>query len=103
MNHVKLEHYRWVNNNDIVTRVPPLWMGYRHTGQQMYLDSDGKLRDFSKAQRVRDRWRGFWMGLKEGSVDHFADHSMNAYIDHIQNALQEEAENKIPPVLEAKF
>lgn len=103
VNHVKLEHYRWVNNNDIVTRVPPLWMGYRHTGQQMYLDSDGKLRDFSKAQRVRDRWRGFWMGLKEGSVDHFADHSMNAYIAHIQNALQEEAENKIPPVLEAKF
>lgn len=103
VNHVKLEHYRWVNNNDIVTRVPPLWMGYRHTGRQMYFDSNGKLRKLNKAQRARDRWRGFWMGLRKGSVDHFADHSMNDYINNIHNALQEEKEKKIPPVTEAKF
>ena len=90
VNHVKLTHYRWVNNNDIVTRVPWAWMGYRHTGTQMYLDSSGKLRPMSKAQRAKDRWRGFWMGIKKGKVDHFSDHAMVDYIRYIDAALQEE-------------
>ena len=90
VNHVKLDHYRWVNNNDIVTRMPWAWMGYRHTGEQMYLDSSGKLRPMSKAQRAKDRWRGFWMGIKKGKIDHFADHAMVDYIRHIDAALQEE-------------
>jgi len=33
VNYVQLEAYRWVNNNDIVTRVPPSWLGYRHKGE----------------------------------------------------------------------
>lgn len=98
VNHVKLEHVRWVNNNDIVTRVPMLWMGYRHTGTQMYINAYGKLRKMSKTQRAKDRWRGFWMGVKKGKVDHFADHSMDEYIRAIHNALKEEAEGAIPPV-----
>ena len=32
LRHAPIEHFRWVNNNDIVTRVPPPWMGYRHGG-----------------------------------------------------------------------
>ena len=98
VNHVKLEHFRWVNNNDIVTRVPPVFMGYRHTGRQMYLSSTGKLAKLSGPQRARDRWAGFWMGMKQGKVDHFSDHSMDDYIKHISNALKEEAEGKIPAV-----
>ena len=38
VNHVPLLHYRWVNNNDIVTRVPPVLLGYRHSGTEQYLD-----------------------------------------------------------------
>lgn len=98
VNHVKLEHVRWVNNNDIVTRVPMLWMGYRHTGTQMYLNAYGKLRPLTKTQRAKDRWRGFWMGVKKGKVDHFADHSMDEYIRNINVALKEEADGTIPPV-----
>lgn len=99
VNHVKLEHLRWVNNNDIVTRVPPIWMGYRHTGEQMYLNAYGKLRPLSKAQRAKDRWRGFWMGVKKGKIDHFADHSMREYIRCIEIANCEEAAGEIPAVL----
>ena len=98
VNHVKLRHYRWVNNNDIVCRVPPIFMGYRHTGKQMYLNAYGKLRPLNAPQRAKDRWRGFWMGVKKGTLDHFSDHSMDDYIRHIQNAIKEEAEGTIPPV-----
>ena len=41
INYCKIRHYRWVNNNDIVTRVPPMWMGYSHGGTEMYLNANG--------------------------------------------------------------
>ncbi|MEM8679347.1 MAG: lipase family protein [Planctomycetota bacterium] len=90
VHHVALKHYRWVNNNDIVTRVPPAWMGYRHTGQVMYIDSDRKHRQMSKLKRARDRWRGFWKGLRRGEIDHLADHPMSGYIEGILSTLPPE-------------
>ena len=33
VNHCRLNYFRWVNNNDMVTRIPPTWLGYRHTGR----------------------------------------------------------------------
>jgi triacylglycerol lipase len=90
VNYVKIQHYRWVNNNDIVTRVPPLWMGYRHTGTIMYLDAHGRHRKMTKTQRARDRARGFWMSLKKGKIDYLADHSMRGYIEGIEAAVQQQ-------------
>jgi len=86
---VELDHYRWVNNNDVVTRIPPAWMGYRHTGKQMYFDADGKFRRLTKVQRTRDRWKGFFRGLRHWKIDHFSDHSMSLYVDCIHKALLE--------------
>lgn len=83
INYAKLTYYRWVNNNDIVTRVPPCWLGYRHTGQEMYLNAYGKLRKLTGYQRLKDRWRGFWGSIKYGRVDHFSDHSILEYVKHI--------------------
>ncbi len=80
LNHVKLTYYRWVNNNDVVTRVPPRWLGYEHTGQEMYLDYRGRLKRYSGWQRIKDRLRGFIRGLRRWSIDHFADHSIHQYI-----------------------
>jgi len=77
---------RWVNNNDIVTRVPPVWLGYRHIGDEIYLNAYGKVRKMSGYQRIKDRMRGFIGGLKQGRVDHFSDHSINGYIKHIHQA-----------------
>ena len=90
INHVNLDYVRWVNNNDIVTRVPPTWLGYRHTGQEMYFNSNGNLRKMSKWQRSKDRWRGMWLGIKKGKIDHFSDHSMDLYIENIHKAMIEE-------------
>lgn len=85
--HVKLPHYRWVNNNDIVTRVPPMWMGFHHHGHRVYLDRNGRLRDLTGAALRRDRWRGFLEELKSWKIDHFSDHFINSYIDAIAGAV----------------
>jgi triacylglycerol lipase len=86
-----LQHYRWVNNNDIVTRVPPPWMGYRHGGDEVYLDRNGKIKRLTGVLRSRDRWRGFLHGLKHGRIDPLADHSIHQYVTHIAKAANVEA------------
>lgn len=96
INFVRLRHYRFVNNNDIVCRVPPRWLGYSHCGREFYFNAFGKLRRYSAARRFRDRWYGFFLTLKKWQVDHLADHSMLAYIDGIKQAIEDEAAGKIP-------
>jgi triacylglycerol lipase len=90
VNYVQLEAYRWVNNNDIVARLPPAWLGYRHKGQEVYINAYGKIRRLTSWQRVKDRWRGFVRGLRDGRFDHFADHSIGRYLQHIRSAVEEE-------------
>ncbi len=90
VNHVRLEYFRWVNNNDIVTQVPPAWMKYRHTGQEMYINAYGRMREMTGWQRTKDRWRGFFLGLKQGKIDNFADHLIDLYIEAIYDALEKE-------------
>lgn len=90
INYVKLDHYRYVNNNDIVTRVPPIFLGYRHSGSEVYLDRNGKIGRLSHIARRRDRWQGFLRGLRGWKVDHFADHSVMRYIDAIAIAVNQE-------------
>ncbi len=83
ISHAKIDYLRWVNNNDIVTRVPPTWLGYRHSGEERYLDAHGKLRTLTSIQRGRDRWRGFIKGIKSGEIDHFSDHLIDRYVQYI--------------------
>ncbi|MDJ0954066.1 MAG: lipase family protein [Acidimicrobiia bacterium] len=94
INNVDVDLTRWVNNNDIVPRVPPTWMGYRHTGRRMYINTYGKVRRMTKRQRVKDRWRGFFHGLRQGKVDHFSDHAIARYIEHIATAVAERSSGR---------
>jgi len=82
--HLGVEHHRWVNNNDIVTRVPLRIMGYTHHGKEHYINAYGDVRKMSGWQRTKDKWRGFVMGIKKGKIDNFGDHSMTEYIKHIE-------------------
>jgi len=94
INYTVLKLFRWVNNNDIVTRVPPPWMGYRHTGEEKYLDRNGNLSDVKGWKRSADRLRGFLRGLGKLQIDQFSDHSMMYYIDYIcKNIEREEGED----------
>jgi triacylglycerol lipase len=96
VNHVQMEAYRWVNNNDIIARLPPAWLGFRHKGQEIYLNAYGKIRRHTPWQRVKDRWRGFLGGLREGSFDHFDDHAIGRYIEYIRAAVADEEAATMP-------
>jgi triacylglycerol lipase len=90
INYVQVDHYRYVNNNDIVTRVPPALLGYRHCGSEVYLNRNGEIGQLSHISRRRDRWQGFLRGLRKWKVDHFSDHSVKCYIDAVAKAVQTE-------------
>jgi triacylglycerol lipase len=90
VNYVDFEAYRWVNNNDMVPRLPPAWLGFRHKGQEIYLNAYGQIRRLTTWQRIKDRWRGFVRGIREGNLDFFADHSILRYVEHIRDAVVEE-------------
>ena len=81
-------HHRWVNNNDIVTRVPLTIMGYRHHGEEHYMNAYGNIRKVTGWQRFKDRMRGMWMGIKAGSIDNFSDHNMSLYIANLEMYVQ---------------
>jgi len=91
VNYVQYEAYRWVNNNDIVARVPPWWLGYRHKGQEVYLNAYGEIRRMTAWQRVKDRWRGFLGGLRNLEFDPIADHSICRYVASIRSLVKDEA------------
>jgi triacylglycerol lipase len=88
--HADVTHYRWVHNNDIVTRVPPVLMGYRHCGNEIYLDRYGRIRKLTGMWRSRDRWRGFVSGLLKWRLDMLSDHSIGHYATHIAEAVDKE-------------
>lgn len=88
--HAHITHYRWVHNNDVVTRVPPVWMGYRHCGSEIYLDRYGRIRPLTGIWRSRDRWRGFIKGLLQWKFDLLEDHSIKLYAQHIVSAIKAE-------------
>jgi triacylglycerol lipase len=91
--HANVTHYRWVHNNDVVTRVPPVFMGYRHCGNEIYLDRHGRIRKLTGVWRSRDRWRGVIRGLWKWQLDFLTDHSIGQYAGHIAAAV-DKAENE---------
>ena len=83
-NSLDVVHHRWKNNNDIVTTVPLAIMGFKHHGTQHYINAYGNVRKPTGWQMLKDRCRGMWMGIKQGKIDNFGDHSMVEYIKHIE-------------------
>lgn len=90
VNYARLNYYRWVHNNDIVTRVPPTWFGYRHTGREMYFNRDSRLRELHGISRATDRLRGFVRGLARFRIDHLSDHSMLGYVACLARAVEDQ-------------
>jgi triacylglycerol lipase len=89
--HAELSHFRWVHNNDIVTRVPPTFMRYRHGGKEVYLNRNGKICKLKGTLRSLDRWCGFLRGLLKFKLDFLSDHSIHRYAQHLAAAVQSEA------------
>lgn len=80
-------HYRYVNNNDIVTRVPPVLLFYCHHGELMYFNRYGVPVKYNKWQEICDKLVGIisaWIKLKP--FDGLADHAMGAYVANCKKA-----------------
>lgn len=71
--HIETKHMRFVNNNDIVTKVPLWIMGYKHHGVLQYINFYGNIRKLTAWQMVKDKWRGWKSGLLDGALDHGMD------------------------------
>jgi len=77
--------YRFVNNNDIVTRVPPRALSYRHVGKMIYFTSDKKMTtDIGLWIQFLDRINGRIDDLGTLGPDGIRDHDMSTYIDLIR-------------------
>lgn len=72
--------FRFVNNNDIVTRVPAWIRGYRHSEAMLYFDTAGQLLDtISPLQKLIDGIEGVIDSIGELGPDALNDHSKETY------------------------
>lgn len=78
-------HYRHVNNNDIVPKVPFAFLGYTHHGTLRYINFYGNIRKMTTWQRFKDGWRGRIAAWKNKQpFDGARDHGMNNYIKYLE-------------------
>lgn len=82
---LSVPHTRCVNNNDIVTSVPLMLMGYKHHGELVYINYYGNIRKMTFWQRVKDGWRGRFQAFAKGMpFDGAYDHSMVYYVRYTE-------------------
>jgi triacylglycerol lipase len=71
--------FRFVNNNDLVTRVPPRAVGFSHVGTMLYFDRKGRLQDDPAWwYRFVDSVKAGALDLGELGPDALKDHGMAA-------------------------
>jgi len=76
--------WRFVNNNDIVTKVPPFGL-FTHIGDLKYINYYGNVRQSTWWQRFKDQMRGRFRALcKFQLFDGAFDHSMGLYADKVR-------------------
>ena len=77
--------FRFVNNNDVVTRIPPRELKYSHVGTLKYFTEDGRLvDDISFWNRFLDRVHGRMADFLEWGTDGLTDHNMPNYVALIE-------------------
>lgn len=82
---IQVDHYRVQNNNDDVVKVPPYLLGYRHHGENVYLNYQGEIRKKGIWGRVQDMILSRLLGWK--FKKHFkgiTDHLMDNYISKLE-------------------
>ena len=81
--------FRFVNNCDLVTRLPKRLMGYRHVGELKYFDENGVLKeDPSWWSRFVDRFQGRFEDVMEKGFAAVKDHDIDDYIKRAQRACE---------------
>ena len=78
-----LLHFRFVNNTDMVPRVP-VWP-FKHMNGMYYMNHYGNLRTANGWQLTKDVWRGFLKGLKNKQFSLLDNHAIGHYADNLNN------------------
>ena len=77
---MKASTFRFVNDNDLVTRVPPRALGFSHVGTLKYFTDAGQLEgDVTWWRMFLDRWTFHIDGFLDGALEGAQDHSMVGY------------------------
>jgi triacylglycerol lipase len=89
---IKSRTFRFINDEDIVTRVPPRALGYEHIGTSRFFDCDGKLHDdnilwkqfVSEARSAEVRSVERFHELKHQYPNCADDHKMETYLGLVE-------------------
>ena len=63
--------FRVVNHADLVTRIPPRFIGYRHVGHVIFIDEQGVLHNHEQAGQIyrENKSRGFYKEKEEAEKE----------------------------------
>jgi triacylglycerol lipase len=75
---------RFINDNDVIPRLPPYPYRQIQSGQLVYMNHWGNVRDLTPYQRAKDRFRGWIKGFSKGQFDPVIDHRARNYTANIQ-------------------
>ena len=83
---IKCPHLRFMNNNDIVCRIPPAWLGFRHHGEMIYFNADGN-------QQTKPTWKDLFLGVLNSwkrfkFFDGIVDHGIPNYVKAITKLIK---------------
>jgi hypothetical protein len=79
-------HWRFVNNNDLVTHVPPQISHYRHHRQLCYINFYGNIRPLSTWQIFKDTCRGHLHACNYFDLfDGIREHLIDGYVSKLKN------------------
>jgi triacylglycerol lipase len=89
VNNCLVDHYRFVNNNDMVAKVPFWIMGFRHHGYVKYINHYGNIRELTAWQKFKDQVRGRWAALRNFQMfDGIRDHNIGKYSNKLNEMVK---------------
>ena len=78
-------HFRFHNNNDLVTRVPARMMGYSHVGSYLYISQENTISEEPGYWfRFLDYVDGAVASVTEKGIDGITDHAIGNYINAVK-------------------
>ncbi|MFN5855579.1 MAG: lipase family protein [Pseudanabaenaceae cyanobacterium] len=85
--HFQGRAFRFVNNNDAVTRFPPRVAFYKHVGEFLYFDNDGNMhQDIGFWREFKENIKGIAEDVGEIGLDMIKDHDMKVYKNYVSNS-----------------
>jgi triacylglycerol lipase len=80
--------FRYINNSDVVTRVPTREMGYSHVGTSLTFDAGGHVHaDLHFWNRFLERVKGDLNEFLKGKLAVFNDHAIQNYVTNAEKNL----------------